>query len=65
MFRRKMDQLGLEETSWCLTLGGHMDIYPTYTQSFTYTHIYTMNPCSFPISLMFTALMEEKKASQE
>ena len=39
-----------------------MDIYPPYTQSLTYTHIYTMNPCSLPTSLMFTALMEEKKS---
>ena len=48
MFRRKMDQLGLEETSWCLDRGGHIDIYPPYTQSLTYTHIYTMTLVPFP-----------------
>ena len=62
-----MDQLGLEETSWCLDLGGHMDIYPPYTQSLTYIHIYTMNPCSLPTSLTFTALMDggEESKSEE
>lgn len=48
MFRRKIDQLGLEETSWCLGRGGHIDIYPPYTQSLTYTHIYTMTLVPFP-----------------
>lgn len=41
MFRRKMDQLGLEETSWCLALGGHMDIYIQPTHNLSHTHIYT------------------------
>lgn len=48
MFRRKIDQLRLEETSWCLGRGGHIDIYPPYTQSLTYTHIYTMTLVPFP-----------------
>lgn len=48
MFRRKIDQLRLEETSWCLGRGGHIDIYPPYTHSLTYTHIYTMTLVPFP-----------------